>query len=64
MSTTQQVTVSRTIYKSTILIYNEAGEVVKHLYAYMDDPGPAGVGVGAIVGDGDPSGVFRPGDAE
>ncbi len=44
ISTTQQVTVSRTLYTSTILIYNEAGEVVKHLYAYTDDPGPAGVG--------------------
>ncbi len=44
VSTTQQVTVSRTLYTSTILIYNEAGEVVKHLYAYSDDPGPAGVG--------------------
>jgi hypothetical protein len=43
VSTTQQVTVSRTMYTSTILIYNEAGEVVKHLYSYTDDPGPAGV---------------------
>ena len=43
ISTTQEVTVSRTFYTSTILIYNEAGEVVKHLYAYTSDPGPAGV---------------------
>jgi hypothetical protein len=37
---TQQVLVSRSLYKVTILIYNEAGEVVKHLYAFTDDPGP------------------------
>jgi hypothetical protein len=43
VSTTQEVTVNRTLYTSTILIYNEAGEVVKHLYAYTSDPGPAGV---------------------
>ena len=43
VSTTQQVTVNRTLYQSTILIYDEAGEVVKHLYAYSDDPGQAGV---------------------
>jgi flagellar hook assembly protein FlgD len=43
VSTTQQVTVSRTLYTSTILIYNEAGEAVKHLYSYTDDPGLAGV---------------------
>ncbi len=45
VSTTQQVTVNRTLYQSTILIYNEAGEVVKHLYIYTDDPGQAGVGI-------------------
>ena len=38
-STTQLVMVNRAIYKATILIYNEAGEVIRHLYAYMDDPG-------------------------
>ncbi len=43
VSTTQEVTVSRTLYTSTILIYNEAGEVVKHLYAYTSDPGSVGV---------------------
>ncbi|HTC20492.1 MAG TPA: hypothetical protein VK859_06580, partial [bacterium] len=43
VSTTQQVTVNRTLYQSTILIYNEAGEVVKHLYSYTDDPGQAAV---------------------
>jgi len=42
-NTTLQVSVSRKLYQSTILIYNEAGEVVKHLYAYVDDPGKAGV---------------------
>ncbi len=44
VSTTQQVTVDRTLYQSSILIYNEAGEVVKHLYVYTDDPGKPGVG--------------------
>ena len=30
---------SRALYKSTVLIYNEAGEVVRTLYTYVDDPG-------------------------
>lgn len=38
-SVTQQAMVSRSLYKSTILVYNEAGEVVRHLYSYVDDPG-------------------------
>jgi fimbrial isopeptide formation D2 family protein len=42
-SVTQQVMVSRSLYKVTVLVYNEAGEVVKHLYTYVDDPGKAGV---------------------
>jgi uncharacterized repeat protein (TIGR01451 family) len=42
-STTQPAVVSRSLYKSTILIYNEAGEVVRHLYAYVDDAGQAGI---------------------
>jgi hypothetical protein len=41
-SATQQVTVSRALYQVTILVYNETGEVVKHLYAVTDDPGPQG----------------------
>ena len=40
---TQQVMVNRSLYQATVLIYNEAGEVVKHLYAYVDDPGKAAV---------------------
>jgi flagellar hook assembly protein FlgD len=40
-SVTQQVMVSRSLYKATILIYNEAGEVVRHLYTYVSDPGPS-----------------------
>ncbi|HEY5037836.1 MAG TPA: hypothetical protein VIJ93_02070, partial [bacterium] len=43
LSTTQQAIVSRTLYQSTILIYNEAGEIIRHLYDLMNDPGPAGV---------------------
>ena len=42
-SVTQQVMVSRSLYKATVLIYNESGEVVKHLYAYVDDPGKSAV---------------------
>ncbi|HJT23337.1 MAG TPA: hypothetical protein VJ873_02095, partial [bacterium] len=38
-STTQQVLVSRSLSKSTILIYNEAGEEVKDLVTYFDDAG-------------------------
>ncbi len=37
-SVTQEAVVSRSIAQVTINIYNEAGEVVKHLFAYMDDP--------------------------
>ena len=40
-SVTQQVTVSRTLASSSIVIYNEAGEAVKTLYSYQSDPGPA-----------------------
>src|SRR5581483_176136 len=38
-STTQQVMVSRSLLKTTVLIYNEAGEIIRHLYLYTDDPG-------------------------
>ncbi len=38
-SVSQLVTVSRSLLKTNILIYNEAGEVVRHLYAMIDDPG-------------------------
>jgi hypothetical protein len=44
-STIQQAVISRTLYKSTILVYNEAGEVVRHLFTYTDDPGK-----GAVLG--------------
>jgi flagellar hook assembly protein FlgD len=38
-STTVQAMVSRSLFKTTVLVYNEAGEVIRHLYAYSDDPG-------------------------
>lgn len=38
-STTQQAMVNRALYQTVILVYNEAGEVVRHLYSYVDDPG-------------------------
>ncbi len=40
----QTVTVSRAIAQIQVDIYNEAGEVVKHLYSYADDPGNAPLG--------------------
>ena len=55
-STTQLVTVNRAIYKATILIYNEAGEVIRHLYAYMDDPGQ-----GQVLSMELSTGVIKPG---
>ena len=42
-STTKEVAVNRAIYQATINIYNESGEVMRHLYVYMDDPVPGGV---------------------
>jgi hypothetical protein len=33
------VMVSRSIAKISVNIYNEAGEIVRHLYSYADDPG-------------------------
>jgi len=38
-TTTQEVTVNRSLYKADLTIYNEAGEVVRHLLTYVDDPG-------------------------
>ncbi len=38
-SVTRSVVVNRSLFKSIILIYNQAGEIVKHLFAYVDDPG-------------------------
>jgi uncharacterized repeat protein (TIGR01451 family) len=43
MTTTQEAVVSRTLYKEEVVIYNEAGEAVRHLYSYVDDPGKAGL---------------------
>ena len=34
---TQQAVVSRSLAKVTVSVYNEAGEVVKHLYSLVDD---------------------------
>ena len=42
-TTTKDVTVNRAVYQATINIYNESGEVMRHLYAYVDDPVPGGV---------------------
>jgi uncharacterized repeat protein (TIGR01451 family) len=35
---TQQATVSRSLSHVTLEIYNEAGEIIRHLYAQVDDP--------------------------
>jgi flagellar hook assembly protein FlgD len=40
-SVTQTVTVNRTLYTITANIYNESGEIVKHLLAYATSPGQA-----------------------
>jgi len=37
-SVDEQVTVSRNVAKIQVNIYNEAGEIIKHLYGYVDDP--------------------------
>ena len=37
-SVSQTVTVNRSIAKVQVDIFNEAGEIVRHLYSYMDDP--------------------------
>ncbi len=37
-SVSQDVMVSRSIAKVSVNIYNEAGEIVRHLYSYVDDP--------------------------
>ena len=39
-SISKMVMVSRSIAKIQVDIYNEAGEIVRHLYSYVDDPGP------------------------
>ena len=43
-SVSETVTVSRTIAKVQVNIYNESGEVIKHLFAYADDPGNMNLG--------------------
>jgi uncharacterized repeat protein (TIGR01451 family) len=35
---TRQATVSRSLAKISVNVYNEAGEVVKHLFGWVDDP--------------------------
>jgi uncharacterized repeat protein (TIGR01451 family) len=37
-SVSETVAVSRSIAKVVVLVYNSAGEVVRHLYSYADDP--------------------------
>jgi flagellar hook assembly protein FlgD len=64
-STTQTVQVSRAFYQTTVDIYNEAGEVVRRLYLFADNPGaPGSTGIqfstktiapGANLGAGVPS---------
>lgn len=41
---TQLVTVSRGIAKIQVNIYNEAGEIIRHLYTWANDPGNAPLG--------------------
>nr|HVZ81211.1 hypothetical protein [bacterium] len=46
----QLVTVSRSIAKIQVNIYNGAGEVIRHLYSYADDPGNASLGNVSLSG--------------
>ncbi|HJT23910.1 MAG TPA: T9SS type A sorting domain-containing protein, partial [bacterium] len=50
-SVSETVTVSRTIAKIQVNIYNESGEVVRHLFAYADDPGNMNLGNVAFSGN-------------
>ncbi len=43
-SISQTVTVSRSIAKVQVNVYNESGEVIRHLIAYADDPGNMNLG--------------------
>ena len=54
-SVSETVTVSRSIAKVQVNVYNESGEVIKHLYAYTDDPGS--LNLGNVVFS---SGVIKP----
>jgi uncharacterized repeat protein (TIGR01451 family) len=64
-SVSETVTVSRSIAKVQVDVYNEAGEIVKHLYAYADDPGNMNLGnvtfsssvIRPIVGTPTPNGT-------
>jgi hypothetical protein len=42
VSTTEVVNVNRALSTTTLLVYNAAGEVVKHLFAVSDDTGQTG----------------------
>jgi flagellar hook assembly protein FlgD len=42
-STTREAVVSRSIHRTRVKIYNDAGEVVRDLYEVLSDPGPAGL---------------------
>ena len=53
---TQQATVSRSLAKISVNVYNEAGEVVKHLFTWVDDP--LGTQMTSVVLS---SSVLRPG---
>src|SRR5579871_2544615 len=43
-SVSETATVSRSIAKVQVNVYNESGEVIKHIYAYADDPGNMSLG--------------------
>ncbi len=43
VSQTLPVVVTRSLYQITVLIYNEAGEVIRHLYAYVSNLGQASI---------------------
>jgi len=55
-TTTQQATISRSIYRTEVTIYNSAGEAVRHIYEALSDPGPAGLSGVTLT-----SGMIQPG---
>jgi uncharacterized repeat protein (TIGR01451 family) len=57
-SVSQQAIVSRTLAKVQVDIYNEAGEIVRHLYEVVDDPKGADM-TGVVLN----SGVVEPGSS-
>ncbi len=65
---TRQATVSRSLVKVSVEVYNSAGEVVKHFYGWVDDPlGARMTNVvlsGSALQPGAPAGQGQPSDVQ